>query len=192
MSSREAAKHPSSVDPPSHIPANAAMLLCTSSKRRERFSFQKIRTATRSNSNRMDTDLAALRYIRRSQSLTPGVHMSSSSSVCVCVCEAGAGAGRGCSSGSLAWKKRMIMGTSVVTLFLCVYMRTWLWERHRSKVVPDVYLMTWPHPYLTLRAVQAPGKTKNKTKKKIYTEIKFNMWMLKRFQFSFALGTRGV
>lgn len=27
VSSREAAKHPSSVDPPSHIPANAAMLL---------------------------------------------------------------------------------------------------------------------------------------------------------------------
>lgn len=29
VSSREAAKHPSSVDPPSHIPANAAMLLET-------------------------------------------------------------------------------------------------------------------------------------------------------------------
>lgn len=27
VSSREAAKHPSSVDPPSHMPANAAMLL---------------------------------------------------------------------------------------------------------------------------------------------------------------------
>lgn len=27
VSSRDAAKHPSSVDPPSHIPANAAMLL---------------------------------------------------------------------------------------------------------------------------------------------------------------------
>lgn len=27
VSSREAAKHPSSVEPPSHIPANAAMLL---------------------------------------------------------------------------------------------------------------------------------------------------------------------
>ena len=27
VSSREAARHPSSVDPPSHIPANAAMLL---------------------------------------------------------------------------------------------------------------------------------------------------------------------
>lgn len=29
VSSREAARHPSSVEPPSHIPANAAMLLHT-------------------------------------------------------------------------------------------------------------------------------------------------------------------
>lgn len=46
----------------------------------------------------IDTDLAALRYMRRSQSLTPGVHMSSSFSVWVCR----VGAGHGCNSGSLA------------------------------------------------------------------------------------------
>ena len=42
--------------------------------------------------------LAALRYMSRSQSLTPGVHTSSS--LCVCVCRLGAE--RTCSSGSLA------------------------------------------------------------------------------------------
>lgn len=34
VSSREAAKHPSSVDPPSHIPANAAMLLVERKKKK--------------------------------------------------------------------------------------------------------------------------------------------------------------
>ena len=44
------------------------------------------------------THLAALRYMRRSQSLTPGIHTSSSFSVTAWP----AGEGKGCRSGSLA------------------------------------------------------------------------------------------
>lgn len=47
------------------------------------------------------THLAALRYISRSQSLTPGIHTSSS----CCVTVSPSGDGNGCRSGSLAWKR---------------------------------------------------------------------------------------
>lgn len=46
--------------------------------------------------------LAALRYMSRSQSLTPGIHTSSS----CCVTVSPSGEGNGCSSGSLACKRR--------------------------------------------------------------------------------------
>lgn len=146
MSSREAATHPSSVEPPSHIPAKAAMLLqklrlvssvhdiifalrveqriskpiqlnkcylvwpstqrLTIFRTNARFrllwipSWDVTRYMKREKKS-APCYRAALRYIRRSQSLTPGIQTSSS----CCVTESPSPGGNGCSSGSFAWQK---------------------------------------------------------------------------------------
>lgn len=118
VSSREAARHPSSVEPPSHIPANAAMLLHTHTHKcinsytqatwlecmHQHMALFWPKTELRLfliwkyECRVMRAHLAARRYMSRSQSLTPGIQTSSSFSVTW-----PPGEGKGCSSGSLAY-----------------------------------------------------------------------------------------
>lgn len=86
--------------------------------------------------------LAALRYISKSQSLTPGIHTSSS----CCVTVSPSGEGKGCRSGSLAWEKRkkefiqtLQLLTLCVTYVVLCYTKlkccsTVYWERQLSLV----------------------------------------------------------